>query len=103
MLSRNSGAMSEKSPSEKAIVESTCMPFFRPRTTENMAMKVMTTTVATCESMSFSTSELRRLAKRTIAATPSPSEVHTPKVVVAIAAASMMSPMGEYTRFPRSG
>ena len=85
------------------MVDRIWMPFFIPRMTETLATSVMTTMVQVCSVTPVSMPELRRLPNWVIASTPRPSEVHTPKVVHAMAMASMQSPRGEKMRLPRSG
>ena len=85
------------------MVESTCIPFLMPSMTETFAAKVMITTMRILFPMFIFTSSSRRCANLRMFSTPRPREVHTPKVVVTMDAASMRSPRGEYTRLPRRG
>ena len=91
-------------PMLKVILDSFLMPFFKPLTTEMQATPVMTQMMRPLVvSESALMSLLRRFIAVAIVVTPSPRDVHTPKVVHEMESASIKSPMRPLTFSPRSG
>ena len=90
-------------PTENVKLARVWMPRCKPREMETVANTVMTHTSAIWLSTVFSNDPSSFPKPAAMASTPKPKLVHTPKVVHAMDSASMKSPKGEYTKWPKSG
>ena len=95
---------SKMRPMENVILESLLMPFFKPKMTDVHATAVINQMIRILVASSFgSTSLFKRFIVDAIVVTPSPRDVHTPNVVVAMDNASIASPKRPLIFSPKSG
>ena len=103
VLSMNSKLNTTSSPTENVKFARVWMPRCSPSEMETVANTVMTQTSQIWFSAVFLKEPSSFPSPAAMASTPKPKLVQTPKVVHAMDSASMKSPSGEYTRWPRSG